>query len=1302
MSTIKSIYNSTALESVLELLWITLGVRFDPDFVTYELVNVDGNKGKLIITARANAADGRLGIYSGTTEFVYDKLDINSILPTDIVYGDTYPMTFEKFRSYLENSYDYLLEEDEFYQVADVTQRPLGVGDKLGMVPDVNEDVYLRTTALSKRWKAGATVRLHLTRTAENSLPPLVITNSAPDSTVGDAYDFAYVGSGGQAPYTWEVVEGTPVGPWDAEAQRLTGIPTSPGIKTWTIRMTDARGYYVDFIDTAEAIVAPLVFTNAAPVGQAGTPFTHQYTLHGGVAPFSFVKAGVWPRGLELSSTGLLSGALDSGTYNVRVKVIDAQGTEIDLLEMLNIGNRPNAAVAQSLVNKLVSWYAMDDGQNYMEGTVLRDLHGGFNLTINTDAASILGQRIGALRLRGQMAAGGGVAHDFTDNFAVVTNLRGAPVQQGRYLINRLSPTGGWGVRTDVVSGDRLAVEAFINDQPVEATSSDSFFDNAWHHSVIQRAGGFVDFFRDNVTAGSSAIALGTLDVQPEYTTTVGRRANGQDATDLHVDLDGLALFDDRLWSDERAYLFNGGNMISYNQLMVDAGQVPAQAALTITGSPNNAVLNQAYLFDLTISGGNGVYLRPRLIEGTLPAGITATITGNKLRLGGTPTASGQFSATLAVDSGDYQTAMIGCEFEVAALASLTLPNYRDVVMGHNPIRYYRLADTGTVALDETGNFNGTLSGAISKGVASINGDASPCMVFAGGRIDIGTVFGTGDFTNYSLEAWVRADQLPVDSGVILGQGSGDPAIGSNTSLNMDQFGNYRGDKFPPTAGWVQGDARKPGDLVHVVYVETAAGRWLYYDKQQAGFAPGRETYTGPATGNMSIGSYFDGTMPFFGALKDVALYDYPLDIEQITAHYDAGQKWSRWSNYDYAAGILLAENARRATTSLDGPSGARGLVRSEFPITTQTYFEFDVVAAAGTGDTVFFGICDGRSTLTAKIDANTSGLCIALPSRKVFANGVELGVLDGTGQRFGVAVDPVTRSVWVRSTDGTWLGGGDPATDTAPTYVLGGAASLLAAAEPFKTGSSVALISWPTGLQGAAPTGFEAGLRERAVTVSMLHFNEAAGATAWSDTKNVFWTKTGAPVQVTDAMFLDSVAMSGNANADYLSSGPNQIDLQRGPFAIEFSIKVPAQADSGYAVPIMQYGEGIEGADGFALSVIHFNNGQHQLAVRNHYSNLQGVSFAARYNAKQTILIQRGHDGNLRVCLNGTTWSPPLTIYTDDPAQFEPASLSIGRSIGSWLQSKGYLVSELRIITGSQVYRPGAPYTPNAGRFKQ
>jgi hypothetical protein len=81
-----------------------------------------------------------------------------------------------------------------------------------------------------------------------------------PDGQVGVAYSVSFSGSGGTAPYTFEVVAGTlPAGLSLSPAGELTGTPTAPGAAALTLRATDALGCDGDEVYTLAVFVDPAI-----------------------------------------------------------------------------------------------------------------------------------------------------------------------------------------------------------------------------------------------------------------------------------------------------------------------------------------------------------------------------------------------------------------------------------------------------------------------------------------------------------------------------------------------------------------------------------------------------------------------------------------------------------------------------------------------------------------------------------------------------------------------------------------------------------------------------------------------------------------------------------------------------------------------------------------------------------------------------------------------------------------------------------------------------------------------------------
>ena len=70
------------------------------------------------------------------------------------------------------------------------------------------------------------------------------------------------------------------------------------------------------------------VTTTSLPAGVRGTPYSTTLTASGGTPPYKWKKVGTLPKGLKLSSTGVLSGTVSTkvaaGHYTINVTVSDA------------------------------------------------------------------------------------------------------------------------------------------------------------------------------------------------------------------------------------------------------------------------------------------------------------------------------------------------------------------------------------------------------------------------------------------------------------------------------------------------------------------------------------------------------------------------------------------------------------------------------------------------------------------------------------------------------------------------------------------------------------------------------------------------------------------------------------------------------------------------------------------------------------------------------------------------------------------------------------------------------------------
>lgn len=157
----------------------------------------------------------------------------------------------------------------------------------------------------------------------------LVITyGPAPDGYVGAAYSQTLTASGGVAPYTWSLVQGSlPAGvTLSASAGTLTGTPTAPGTSNFTLQVQDAtsstntKALGITVLDALAVTTASL-----ADGYTGGTAYSQALAATGGKSPYRWAASPL-PNGLSIgATTGLIAGnPTATGTTNVAITVTDA------------------------------------------------------------------------------------------------------------------------------------------------------------------------------------------------------------------------------------------------------------------------------------------------------------------------------------------------------------------------------------------------------------------------------------------------------------------------------------------------------------------------------------------------------------------------------------------------------------------------------------------------------------------------------------------------------------------------------------------------------------------------------------------------------------------------------------------------------------------------------------------------------------------------------------------------------------------------------------------------------------------
>ena len=189
------------------------------------------------------------------------------------------------------------------------------------------------TTAGSWSFTIQVTDASRLTASQQFSLTisaGVTITSTSPltNGTTTASYSFTFQASGGVQPYTWAVSSGAlPKGiTLNSATGVISGTPSAGGTASFTLQVTDAAGATASATFSLTITAGPAITSANLPSPFLGSTYSMQLQATGSNGPFTWtIGSGTLPKGLTLSSTGLLSGTpVAPGTYDFTVSVADA------------------------------------------------------------------------------------------------------------------------------------------------------------------------------------------------------------------------------------------------------------------------------------------------------------------------------------------------------------------------------------------------------------------------------------------------------------------------------------------------------------------------------------------------------------------------------------------------------------------------------------------------------------------------------------------------------------------------------------------------------------------------------------------------------------------------------------------------------------------------------------------------------------------------------------------------------------------------------------------------------------------
>ncbi|MEW6182332.1 MAG: putative Ig domain-containing protein [Bacillota bacterium] len=161
---------------------------------------------------------------------------------------------------------------------------------------------------------------------------------SLPPASKGQYYSDTLTVSGGKSPFTWtlksgSLPDGLSLNGVTTSACIIYGTPTGTSDKTFTIKVTDSDGRYVERSYTISVAEKMTVTTGTLPSATKGTSYSVTLAASGGKTPYNWkIQSGTLPAGITLtSSTGKISGTPTGNsdtTFTVRVTDKDGRYAE--------------------------------------------------------------------------------------------------------------------------------------------------------------------------------------------------------------------------------------------------------------------------------------------------------------------------------------------------------------------------------------------------------------------------------------------------------------------------------------------------------------------------------------------------------------------------------------------------------------------------------------------------------------------------------------------------------------------------------------------------------------------------------------------------------------------------------------------------------------------------------------------------------------------------------------------------------------------------------------------------------------
>jgi len=646
------------------------------------------------VAAKPTLPDGSKNPYYGSVAFPIHRLQITNELPPVLVWSDLFPMTVDALADYLFKNYSYYMEDGEFSIMGDPSSTPLvrGGGVVYNGLNALDHTFKLQATVQSIRWHQGSQITF-VVASAQSIVPAngFAITSTAPvNGSLGQPYSYTYTVQNGTPPYTYAITQGIAPGSLNAGTGILSSIELVTAMTySWIIQVTDAKGRLVTRLDQMTVAAAALTFAPAslALIVNVGVTLDIPLGVSGGQPPYTYtVYSGALPPTVSLTNNaiqGTFEGNLNSTvtqlTTAVGIQVTDAANTSIQRLFTFTINDRGISDIQAALRTKVLHWFEYStalygsSAPAIPTNAILYDATGRANMQVEalpgySSAASLGASYIGRTNQpygfgfgQGAYARNNTVAFNLPDTFALMAlvNYPTTPVvQPGQKLLSRGADTNGGYALAVGADGSSVALDLTMSGVPVDIAFPTQVppATGNWYFVIAQKDANVPEM---EVNAGSivtETVLTGTLTPNDQEALFLGVDPDLAMASIFTGGLGMIGLFTDKLWSDERKWLYNQGAMQAFEAL----AYWPT-LTLTADSQPTTLPLNEVISIVYTIAGGSNVYLNVDWTAGSqVPPGLFLSYDGvNTITLSGSPTLVGSYSFGVTAASADGQAATV-------------------------------------------------------------------------------------------------------------------------------------------------------------------------------------------------------------------------------------------------------------------------------------------------------------------------------------------------------------------------------------------------------------------------------------------------------------------------------------------------------------------------------------------------------------------------------------------------------------------------------------------------------------------